>query len=368
MAEHGETPLDDNQWGTPERPCDPSHTAAIGTDAAWDRARLQRDVAFLQLKTAWGYAKLDQKLETFKQAFYVYYAEVFGEPYVPRSYVPKAFDPNQPRVPAGNPDGGQWTRIGGGSASSSNADEAPVGTRLAQTRRRNRATDAEGTLAQVTRRDVTEALARNAIQRVQRLDPGWRPSPSIERRNSIVGQIRRAEENLREAQARLRELEQQRAPEAIQTLRDSYGTDLLGRPLLGDSDTVAHGIVDGETFMGVNSGAIVEYSQRDLNDAKRALIPLVRKRPDIMSTHNIGQRPNDALFHAESTVLLRAARANDGTLSGKVIDITVDRPICSSCKKVLPLIGQELGNPIVRFTEPSGRVRTMHNGEWKDQD
>jgi len=27
----------------------------------------------------------------------------------------KAFDPNQPRVPAGNPDGGQWTDGGGGS-------------------------------------------------------------------------------------------------------------------------------------------------------------------------------------------------------------------------------------------------------------
>ena len=25
------------------------------------------------------------------------------------------FDPNQPRVPRGNPDGGQWTRTGGGS-------------------------------------------------------------------------------------------------------------------------------------------------------------------------------------------------------------------------------------------------------------
>jgi hypothetical protein len=25
------------------------------------------------------------------------------------------FDPNQPRVPRGNADGGQWTRVGGGS-------------------------------------------------------------------------------------------------------------------------------------------------------------------------------------------------------------------------------------------------------------
>lgn len=29
------------------------------------------------------------------------------------------FNPNQPRVPAGNPDGGQWTGSGGGGSSSS---------------------------------------------------------------------------------------------------------------------------------------------------------------------------------------------------------------------------------------------------------
>jgi len=29
------------------------------------------------------------------------------------------FDPNQPRVPAGDPDGGQWTDAGGGTAESS---------------------------------------------------------------------------------------------------------------------------------------------------------------------------------------------------------------------------------------------------------
>src|SRR5687767_7623019 len=39
-----------------------------------------------------------------------------------------AFDPNQPRVPAGRPEGGQWTRAGGGVI-------AWEGTRLAQDER-----------------------------------------------------------------------------------------------------------------------------------------------------------------------------------------------------------------------------------------
>lgn len=36
--------------------------------------------------------------------------------------VKAGFDPNQPRVPAGNPDGGQWTSTGGGEANSGMID------------------------------------------------------------------------------------------------------------------------------------------------------------------------------------------------------------------------------------------------------
>jgi hypothetical protein len=37
------------------------------------------------------------------------------------------FNPNQPRVPAGNPDGGQWTRVGGSSSEAGTSDETPPG-------------------------------------------------------------------------------------------------------------------------------------------------------------------------------------------------------------------------------------------------
>ncbi|MBM3544615.1 MAG: hypothetical protein FJX44_08955 [Alphaproteobacteria bacterium] len=85
-----------------------------------------------------------------------------------------------------------------------------------------------------------------------------------------------------------------------------------------------------------------------------------------MNTDNIGQLPNNAVYHAETTCLLRAARANGGTLAGKTIEVTVDREMCPSCEKILPLIGLELGNPVITFIDPEGRVRKMHNGEWID--
>jgi hypothetical protein len=92
---------------------------------------------------------------------------------------------------------------------------------------------------------------------------------------------------------------------------------------------------------------------------------LVKSYRATMNTANIGRFPNDALFHAETTCLLRAARASGGTLAGQTVEVHVDREMCPSCKKVLPLIGLELGNPMVTFIDPSGRVRTMRNGTWK---
>jgi hypothetical protein len=88
------------------------------------------------------------------------------------------------------------------------------------------------------------------------------------------------------------------------------------------------------------------------------------KYPDAMATDNIGQMPNNSLYHAEATLLLRAAGARGGTLSGRTIDMHVDNPMCLSCQQVLPLIGRELGNPTARFTDPAGRQRTMRNGRW----
>ena len=87
----------------------------------------------------------------------------------------KAFDPNQPRVPAGNPDGGQWTDGGGGGS------DATADVRVAQARRdgRGRGSDAEATPAQLARRDIAEAQARATTRRVQEIEPNWRPQASL---------------------------------------------------------------------------------------------------------------------------------------------------------------------------------------------
>ena len=74
----------------------------------------------------------------------------------------------------------------------------------------------------------------------------------------------------------------------------------------------------------------------------------------------------NALFHAESTVLLRAARANGGSLAGQRFEVHTDRHICRSCIEVLPKLGQELGNPMVTFINPNGTRRTMRDGKWVD--
>jgi hypothetical protein len=92
---------------------------------------------------------------------------------------------------------------------------------------------------------------------------------------------------------------------------------------------------------------------------------LIRDHPDVMRTTNIGSRPNDAVYHAETTVLLRAARQNGGMLEGKTVDVFVDRPMCESCKRILPYVGLELGNPTVNFAGRWGKTRTIYGGAWK---
>jgi hypothetical protein len=121
---------------------------------------------------------------------------------------------------------------------------------------------------------------------------------------------------------------------------------------------------DEVPYVGTNSQALT-YTNADRLAAEQLRDAMLEKYPDTMSTESVGQFPNDALFHAEVTCLLRAARANGGTLEGRIIEMSVDRVMCPSCRTVLPSIGLELGNPTVRFVDPKGSVRTMRDGTWK---
>jgi len=127
--------------------------------------------------------------------------------------------------------------------------------------------------------------------------------------------------------------------------------------------TVAYGEVDGTPFLGVNSRA-PGYTDADRNAADQMRDGLLAKYPEVMNTDNIGRMPNDALYHAEATTLLRAAQANGGSLAGRTFEVHVDREMCRSCDLVLPSLGLELGNPTVTFIDAAGRRRTMRNGMW----
>lgn len=275
--------------------------------------------------------------------------------------VKASFDPNQPRVPAGNPDGGQWTDAG-----RSGGDDGISDVRIAQARRggRGRGSDAEATDAQLIIRDIREAQAREAIRRAREIDPGWRPTESVMPPESVPGQIRRAEDHITEAQARLRELAHEEPNSIIDAFRRGHGLDLLGDQIWSrEQNTVAHCSVDDQPFIGVNSRALT-YSTRDETTATQLRNQLARSYPGLMNKQNLGGAPNNAVFHAETTCLLRAARANGGTLSGKTVVVTIDREMCLSCERILPSVGLELGNPEVTFVDPKGRVQIMRDGVW----
>jgi hypothetical protein len=130
-----------------------------------------------------------------------------------------------------------------------------------------------------------------------------------------------------------------------------------------DDRTVAVTSIGGEDIFGSSSNW-PSYTSADDRDAGQMRATLIEKHPDVMNTRNIGQAPNDALFHAESNLLMRAARKSGGSLVGMELDVYVDRRLCRSCQIVLPLLSRELGNPTVRFFDGSGRTLILRDGSW----
>jgi hypothetical protein len=109
------------------------------------------------------------------------------------------FDPNQPRVPAGNSDGGQWTDAGGGGEGNNSATEFSAS-------RRRLGLSGQGTPAQMARFEVANARANDAIARVRAIDPNWKPRPSAYG-TGIESEIRRSNELAAEAEGRIGELQ-----------------------------------------------------------------------------------------------------------------------------------------------------------------
>lgn len=136
--------------------------------------------------------------------------------------IERKYDPNQPRVPKGNPDGGKWTTDGASDAGKDGggsvdpivlSDAVPVGgtdAPLASNRPRGpvvvrigtRTFELEG--GQAARFVEAQSSADAATARVRELDRNWKPTTSLT--ETVEGQISAYRAAAREADARLGEL------------------------------------------------------------------------------------------------------------------------------------------------------------------
>jgi len=291
------------------------------------------------------------------------------------------FNPGQLRLPAGQPGGGQWTN---GENAGNVIRVGAKGRTFVAVRVGNRALAA--TPGQAGRLAYANARAQQTLEQVRELDPAWRPTPSLSNPNSIEGAIRAAEAEAVQAQARLQELLRPRSnggppldpiaggntglsaplpPVCIANYRNITGMPDIGdRLAYGSAEgTVAFASVDGKPVFGVNSDA-PGYSVADGAAARTMRDRLIEAYPDVMNTDGMSWKPNDVVYHAEANALMRAAEPLGGSLAGRTIDVTVDRELCGSCRKALPLVGVQLGNPKVRFTDMSGATWVMQDGVW----
>jgi hypothetical protein len=135
------------------------------------------------------------------------------------------FNPSQPRVPAGNSDGGQWTSGSGGEGASSRDDGVTIsdetadrwieGEQYAQSGPRGPYSGrgpilingqwVQPTPAQSAVLAALEARADSAIRRVQDIFPEWRPTASLY--NTVEGRIARARAEAEQAEARVAEFQ-----------------------------------------------------------------------------------------------------------------------------------------------------------------
>jgi hypothetical protein len=115
------------------------------------------------------------------------------------------FRPDEPRVPAGGPGGGQWTDGGLGGFNSARIVRVGGEERDAEDLRNIAGRLIDATPAEAARLEISHAQMEAAVRRVQQLDPKWRPRPSLY--ETPAGEIAANEAATREAQERLFELQ-----------------------------------------------------------------------------------------------------------------------------------------------------------------
>lgn len=288
------------------------------------------------------------------------------------SRLQRKYSPDQPRVPKGNPDGGQWSGDGSKKPGTPDFISEPAAMRPRRERPRppgrlprgvtewlvEKVETAEEERARVNR------LANEAIDRVRRVDEGWQPRPSLYE-SDVEGDIRKAKDLVLEAEARLVELGYQSPQQLIEIYRAQRNSPTLfpwpSWPF--DKDVVGVTILDRLPIFGTNSDA-PPYTSEDRRAADVARDKAIAENPEL-ARKNLGWIPMDGLYHAETTTLLRAARANGGSLEGRTFEIHVDARMCdSSCQKVLPIVGRQVGNPTVIFIDKFGTRNVLRGGRW----
>jgi hypothetical protein len=115
---------------------------------------------------------------------------------------------------------------------------------------------------------------------------------------------------------------------AIEAYRSKHGLwDLFGHK----TGAVTWLKFNEKDIFGSNSKSHL-YTSIDNAAAVAMRSILLQKYPELFKSDNIGQMPANAVFHAEVTVLLRAARENRGTLAGLTLEVVSDRDICNNCE------------------------------------
>ncbi len=148
------------------------------------------------------------------------------------------------------------------------------------------------------------------------------------------------------------------AKKLIEAFRSENGLYDLFRNKVG---AVTVTTIDGKDIYGSNSRSPL-YETIDRVERDRMIVRYVEMNPDMEEKAMLMQMPVDAFSHAETNVLLRAARNYGGTLEGRTLDVFGDRQLCNNCEKILPFVGKELGNPTVTFFDSHGEVGTIRDG------
>jgi hypothetical protein len=213
------------------------------------------------------------------------------------------------------------------------------------------------------------------VAHVRQIEPNWQPTWTwTSTTTPVEAQIRFHEIRAQEARDRLIELANSgalpilRGPRsplhraiedaAIEAYRDKEGLfDLFRHP----QGVVAIGVIDGQHYFGVNSTSPA-YTSKDRAGAMDMRDRIVRDDPYLRMQAERGERPTDAFFHAEVTLLLRAAKKNGDTLVGRTVELFVDEMFCNNCRQILPKVALELGNPTVIVRDRIGREITIRDG------